>query len=185
MFGYSSYDSYFGINNSGPYTGMVPVMSTAPMYRPGGVGTIPGINAPKKKDHTELKAAVGIAAAVAAAVMVFKGKGKISTVFKKLFSKEGTETAAKTKVVDKIKTAFTGAADKIKGIFKKAPKKVEETATTVVNAAGDELNLSNRVVPEGTKEAQSSLLTVLKSIQEKVNSTPGVRPEDKVGDILK
>lgn len=178
MYDYSSYDSYFGLNR----TNMMPLNNMGTNIRPGGIGKIPGINAPKEsKSNEAVGILAGLASAVAAGILIFKGKGKIS----KLFKEKGF-TKALGEIGQKIKGAFTGKLkkegaeaatstsfiQKIKNFFTKKPPTPAAAATT-------------EVVEEGLQESRNKFVDALKALQNKVNSTPGVKDTDKVGDLLK
>lgn len=127
MYGYSSYDNYFGLNQP------LPIITT-----PGMVGPyprtsdpIPGINAPKEEKHEVGKTLACLVGAAAALVLVIKGKGKISKVFEKLSGKGANKTAEKAAS----KAEKTGFFKSIKNIFvknetKTADKAVKDTEKT-------------------------------------------------------
>lgn len=120
MYGYSSYDNYFGLNQP------LPIITT-----PGMVGPyprtsdpIPGINAPKEKKHEVGKTLACLVGAAAALVLVIKGKGPISKVFEKLSGKGANKTAEKAAS----KAEKTGFFKSIKNIFVKGETKTADKA---------------------------------------------------------
>ncbi len=168
MFGYSNYDLYFGTNNVRPYLGGG--MIGGPVAMPTRMDRLPGINAPKKNENKELKQLAGITAGIAAVILLFKGKGKISNVIKKIFPKkavaETTETIAKPKFLEKAKGVVTGAVDKVKGLFVKKQKVAAETTQTIVSEAGD--TLTKTAAKPAVKETVEKITEEAPKVQEEI-----------------
>ncbi len=200
MYGYSNFDNYFGLNT----TNCMPYGNTFgnPMVRRNGIGTIPGINAPKKKDYTEVKTIGVIAAGIAAVVMAIKGRKSISAALKTVFSgnaaKKVSKDVSESGIGSRIKKLFkkssasetaekagTGFFAKIKNIL---PFKKDKVATEVTQAAEtvkDSIVKSVNDLPEEARaEATQKLMSVLHGVQEKVTPLANGDLTQKVGALL-
>ncbi|MDD3236875.1 MAG: hypothetical protein PHV37_02100 [Candidatus Gastranaerophilales bacterium] len=196
MNGYSSYDNYFGLNQSNCIGANYGGYGTN--IRPNGIGKIPGINAKKETNTNAIGVVAGLAAAVATGVLLFKGKGKIAAAFKdggilKGIKKLGLEMkdAFTSKVAPKtaeVKDGAKGIISKIKTAF---PLKGKKTATAATEVVTDAVADSKTKVADLIKEMKTATpeerKTILKKIQRFkaiMDKTPGVKDTDKVGDVL-
>lgn len=152
MYGYSSYDNYFGLNQQ--YM-MVPNSFGQATCRPNGIGSVPGINAPKENKHEIAKTTAFLAGTALTLGLLFKGKAKFSQLFKKILGK-GAAPEAATKVADEVagevvegtkKTGFfKGIINKLKRTKAEAPPKADAASVPneFRNADGDSLVINDQ-----------------------------------------
>ncbi len=187
MFGYSSFDNYFGTSQTSPYTvynGNFGMNYNGIPNRPPMRTDLASANYHRNEDkYTALKVIGGIAAATGAIALILKGKGKGSLIsnVKKLFTKtDAAETVVKEgkntfvakfkKLFEKTDTVKTAAKEgknslitKFKNLF--GSKVKSEIQETVTNIDGDTLNIS-----ESAKKLHKKYTIVPKDQVPKVKS---------------
>lgn len=134
MYGYSSYDSYFGLNNRNPYFPITPVGYNYGYNTRPNIGVIPGINAPKEHKSKALPIIATIVGLATSALLIFKNKKGIGKLFNKIFKPKNA------KAVEQTAKQTTKKGRSIFRIFRKttkAPAPLADTFQKVTNAAAE------------------------------------------------
>ena len=191
MNGYSSYDSYFGVDNArnGMYAPYIGAGGVTP-YKSPFMPKLPGINAPKEEKHQTGKIVASLAGAVVGAILLVRAlkKGKVGEVAEKSGG---------------IGSVIGGAFAKLKGLFTKSKVGEEITEDVVKKDTPEELAAARAKLVDVLKKAatkkegeaaaaggdikaaRADFLSVLGQLAEKVTKKAGPDVEKTVGEVLR